>query len=532
MKRKLSLVLSLLMILVMTSATTLALAEEAGVTYPIETGEKIKLTYWVPLNASASKYITSYNENTAYQQFMEDTGIEIEFIHPASGQEKEQFNLLIASNDLPDMIAFANAYSGGEFQGMRDGMFVDLTDKLPELAPDYYKLIVEDEEFFREVSDEEGRIVAFCAYKPYGDPPFRRIILRNDILEEIGVEIPKTLDDYEEMFAKMLAAGITPYLPDKNIHGVEEQFAGMFGVLAGVENGTNLKFSKDENGKVQLGHIQPEFKQYLELMHDWYQKGYISKDFTSVDAQQSNTLLDTRAVGMIVGPVVANFNRTEPQGFTITSAPYPRLEEGQQLHYESTNIWPRQQGNSETTVVVSKDCKYVDEAIQFLNYGYTEAGAALLNWGVEGINWDWADGTRVYNDLMLNNEKFGTEEASYIYKVHFAPKFVEFDTVCHANLLKSPGSLASRFWWADDPNVDSIHQLPPFQLSADAQQRRAEIMTDVSTYCNEMVLKFIIGTEPLDNFDKYVETAISMGADEAIALTQEAYDIYMTKKMD
>ena len=92
----------------------------------------VTLTYWVPLNGSASKYITSYNENVAYQEAMKRLGIKIEFVHPAIGQEQESFNLLFLGDELPDIIAYADHYTGGEFQGMRDGVFQDITDLVPE----------------------------------------------------------------------------------------------------------------------------------------------------------------------------------------------------------------------------------------------------------------------------------------------------------------------------------------------------------------------------------------------------------------
>lgn len=506
------------------SAPTTPDAAEPIREYPIVTDGSITLTYWVLLQPTAAKYITSYNENTAYQKMQEVTGVNLEFIHPAIGQEKEQFNLLMASNELPDILTMAGTYKGGEFQGMRDGMFLDLTDKLPIYAPDYYESIQSNDEFFREVSDNDGRITAFCAYKPKGDPPHRRIIVREDVLAEIGSEIPKTTDDYEIMFQKMLDAGITPFMLDKT--GYEEQFIGLFGIYA-----QNNQFYKDENEKIQFGQIDPRFKDYLSLMNNWYNKGFISKDFTSVDVNQINTLFDTKMVGTVVGPIVSNYNRAETQGFKVTSVPYPRLKEGDQLHYESTDIWPRQQFE-ETTAVITKDCKNPEAAIRFMNYGYTQEGADLMNWGTEGVNWDRVDGKRIYNNTMLKNEKFGTEEASYIYKMHFAPKLVYPDTECHANLLKSPGALAIRFKWADDPFIDSIHRLPPFQLDAEDQTRRTEIMTDCNTYTNEMVLKFITGAESLDNFDEFVNMIQSMEINEAIELTQKAYDQYMTKILE
>ena len=149
---------------------------------------------------------------------------------------------------------------------------------------------------------------------------------------------------------------------------------------------------------------------------------------------------------------------------------------------------------------------------------------------MEGVNWDWQGDKRVYNDTMLNNE-FGTEEASYIYKLHFGAIWAYPDIECHANLLKSEGALNSRLKWADDPDIDSSLQLPPFQLDEQQQQRLGEINNEVFTYCDEMVLKFITGAEPLDNFDQYVETIKSLGIEEALAMEQEGYEAYMAKKM-
>lgn len=513
------------------SKTSSGSPTEVQTGYPIKTDEPITLTYWVPMSDSAAKFITSYDENIAYQKMMENTGINLKFLHPASGKQQwiEQFNLIIASNDLPDIMGYSNAYNGGEFQGMYDGVFVDLTDKLPTLAPDYWKLILSDPEFFREVSDENGRIAAFCGYKPKGDPQHMRPIIQQEILDQFGMEVPKVLSDYEALFAKMLEAGITPYMMDKSLNGVEEQFVGMFGIFA-KSTAIGCEFSKDAQGNIQFGHILPEFKEYLTLMNSWYQKGYLSKDFGSTDLQQARTLLDTQKVGMLIDAVVASYNRTDAQGIEIASAPYPRINAGDVIHYESADLWPRM-GYEQCTASITKDCKNVDEAIRMMNYAYTQEGADLMNWGVEGVNWDYVDGKRTYNDTMLNNDKFGTEEASYIYKVHFAPKLNYLDTTAHANLLKSPGALASRMEWSDDPNVDSILRLPPFTLSSDALKRRTQIMTNVNTYCNEMVLKFIVGTEPLENFDQYVEVVKSMGIEEAISLTQEAYNSYMNKKL-
>jgi len=54
----------------------------------------------------------------------------------------------------------------------------------------------------------------------------------------------------------------------------------------------------------------------------------------------------------------------------------------------------------------------------------------------------------------------------------------------------------------------------------------ASIMNDVNTFKDEMFNKFIMGAEPLDNFDKYVKTIEGMGIQDAIKIQQAALERY------
>jgi putative aldouronate transport system substrate-binding protein len=48
-------------------------------------------------------------------------------------------------------------------------------------------------------------------------------------------------------------------------------------------------------------------------------------------------------------------------------------------------------------------------------------------------------------------------------------------------------------------------------------------MADINTYMNEMFLRFVMGTEPLANWDAYVANIRRMGIDEALAIHNTAY---------
>ena len=82
--------------------------------YPFGDGST-KLTYWMAINAGAANFISSYDENPAYVKLQEDTGIDIEFIHPVVGMVQDNFNTMMASGELPDIIQLPNTgyYEGG-----------------------------------------------------------------------------------------------------------------------------------------------------------------------------------------------------------------------------------------------------------------------------------------------------------------------------------------------------------------------------------------------------------------------------------
>ena len=56
---------------------------------------------------------------------------------------------------------------------------------------------------------------------------------------------------------------------------------------------------------------------------------------------------------------------------------------------------------------------------------------------------------------------------------------------------------------------------------------KVQATTDV--YQNEMVTKFIMGVEPLDKFDEYVNEMKKMKIEDAIAIYQKALDRYLAR---
>ena len=493
-------------------------ASDPTVSYPIQT-EDNKLTFWLPIQPIASKYISSYNDHLIYNIISENTGMDIEFINCAPADGATQLSLLIASNDIPDIMQIRGMYPGGAAAGVNEGVFVDLTPYLEQHAPDYYKAIRTSDLCYRLVTDKEGNVFSFEELGQTA-PAFDRMMYRQDIMDKLSLDIPTTLADYEEDFAAMQNAGISPLLLAKT--GRTPMLMWPFGITE--------DWCLDENGKVQYGQYTDNYREYLTLMNDWYSKGYIYKDFmANLSDSEIHALFVNGTVGMYPSAVDIASSLASANGFTAVSLPYVRAQEGQSLHFEKT-YWESVPWAAFATTVISSSCKNIEAAVEYLNYFYTSEGADLCNWGVKDVHYTVdANGKKTFTDEMLNNPNMPLSDVQMNLKLHTTAKLAEPDVVCNPNVVANETALKLRMMYSDDKTVDNAQTLPPFSLSAESSNARISIMNEITTYVDEMTLKFITGVTPLSEYDNYMAQLKALGIEDAIAITQAEYDIFMNK---
>jgi putative aldouronate transport system substrate-binding protein len=70
--------------------------------------------------------------------------------------------------------------------------------------------------------------------------------------------------------------------------------------------------------------------------------------------------------------------------------------------------------------------------------------------------------------------------------------------------------------------------MPPITASQAESRELASVMNDINTYADEMMTKFILGTEVLNDnsWNTYVSTIRRMGIDRAIEIEKAALDRY------
>ena len=226
----------------------------------------------------------------------------------ASGNDYTQkVALCIASNTLPDAMTVSREYM---LKAARSGQLYDITDLFQQMQSPQVKEVMESTggEAIKEAS-VDGRQYAIPATE-VETAGIQVINIRQDWLNECGLEAPKTLDDVEniaKVFAEKKPAGedtIPIAGPDKNTncYTTFQETATTTGGFDAVFSANDCYpgiFLKDENGNVTYGTDSAATRATLESLADWYQKGYIDQEMGTRDS--TIELINSGKVGMFFG---------------------------------------------------------------------------------------------------------------------------------------------------------------------------------------------------------------------------------------
>ncbi|WP_052421546.1 extracellular solute-binding protein [Paenibacillus sp. FSL R7-0273] len=480
-----------------------------------------KLSYWVELFPDAAAIMKSYAEVTSWKEIMTKTGVEVDFQHPAQGQLAEQFNLMVASNKLPDVVDYGwNLYPGGAQKAIRDKKIIPLNDYLDQ-APNLKKLLDDNPEWRKMSSTDDGNIIGFPFIREdVTQQVFLGPAIRQDWLDKLNLSSPTTIDEWYTVLKAFKEQdpngnGQADEIPIL-IPAGELAFAGAFG--------TPNDFFQESN-TVKYGPIEPGFREYLATMNQWYNEGLLDKDFASTD----NKMRDAKITGSQVGSAVLFLNggigkymdlmkETQP-GFKITGTAYPTLKTG-----EKPAFGYRDNPVTGIFTAITGSNKNAAETVKFLDTLYSEEGKRIMNFGKEGETYTMDGGNPVYTDLILNNPD--GLPVSQAFRKHImgatSGPFVQDIRHSQQYTTKPEQKQAMELWSA--PTHEN--RMPPSTIAVEDSSRFASIMTDVNTYKDEMMLKFIMGAESLDQFGKYVETLKGLGIEEAIGIQQAALERY------
>lgn len=500
--------------------------EPVEATYPLTT-EKKKLTIYMRDNSGG--VIGNYGRVAGIQAAAEKLGVELEFIHPTTGSEADQFNLMIGSGKYPDIIVWEfSSAAMGLAELVEQGVLLDMDPLIRQYAPNFLKVLERDESFPREVRSDEGKYQAFYMFTvsiPVSSGP----VFRQDILDQYGLALPETVDQWEEVMKAVKAQDPNCEYPLSTSKGYTG--AVWFNELLPAYN-TRTEFCLGENGEVVYGPITDNFKAYLAKLNQWYSEGLIDPEFMSNDGTALNgkvadgsCLVATLSINSGIRNITNNVRPNNPD-FQLTGVQWPVLNAGDPSSYVLAGGVAR----ASVQAVVTSSCADPVLATQVLDFFYSDEGSDLLSWGIEGESYTVnADGTKTFTDKIMNSPdgKAPTEAIlEYAVPVHGFVNAMDNDAYVQL-AVNMPEQAAARSLWQ---SLDKGATLPKLTVSKDRANEYRMIMNEVQTYVQEMYIKFITGQANLDSdWDTYVNTIKGMGIDNATSAMQEAYTAFMNR---
>jgi len=506
-----------------------------------QTTDGKSFSLWTVMDANSSQTLSNYNEMLMYQELEKRTGVHIDFIHPIAGSTgSEAFMTMLSGSTMPDIVEYNwNSYTGGPDQAIEDGVIVALNDYLEEYAPNFYNYMegekgkANDNLYRLQSMTEKGNYYGFTSLRVGHYRSYAGILVRADKLREWNMSIPETIDDWTALFAKAKSEGF-----DEPFTSGNEIFS--FG-LPWPSNCFNSGFDvgKDfyvEGDKIVFAPFQPGYKEFVAQMAEWVKNGYVDTSFVTNDSATlegkmvNGTSIATYYTISSMEAMTTSARQIDPN-FELVACPNPVPEKGDALEFHDMS--------GEVGVpafAITNDCGNVTEVIKWCDYIYSEEGAELHAFGIEGDTYTVteADGEKhyVYTDKVINyDENDFSSVAASIFS--YALPAGSPGLSDHPDYLNSMYTLDSQKealeMWNKDTATARKHLLPTLTYTEEESREKTDILEIAQDTLEVALTNIILGKASIDTYDDAIKEAKANGYDRLLEINQAAYDRYMSK---
>lgn len=497
------------------------------VNLPLTTEEE-ELSLWLRLSPFLMIYnISDLGETTFYTEMDKRTGVHVEVTSVPIFMAMEQFNIMMAGGDLPDMLdSFALLYPSGVDHAVDEGLIVDMNDFLSEWMPNYEYALSLNPRFIQDSTSAEGRLTHANTLMIEDEGVTVGMMIRQDWLDDVGLDLPETYDDYYEALTAFKVKLNKPGAMNMHFLGCTVNVTGGFETVGFyTEDEETLPFMNIQ-GTASFGPMNEGYRSYLETMARWFDEDLIFQDYASdtrqemMDAGISNDEQGIFSINRDNMVKYQNAARLIDADATIAGAYDMRAYEGQEIHVKypgQTIIYG---------VAISADCANIKLAARWLDYCYSEEGTILCNYGVEGegLQYD-GQGNPGYTDLVLHNEEMTSIACCAIYSKYGGAM------LCYGR--RNFGSYDDQMremvdFWDNNSDYEYIYPAKAGLTTEESEEISAH-MAEIRSYVTEMTNKFITGATPLNDeaWDKYVSVLKDLGVERLVEIKQDALDRYI-----
>lgn len=448
------------------------------------------------------------------------TNISLNNVASAGGEEKQAYNLMLASGTIPDIIS----YNMADLNTIGDqGALTPLNEAIDKYAPNFKKFLDDNEDVKKAITTPDGNIyvVPFVADGTASTGWF----IRQDWLDKLGLQEPKTVDEFYEVLKAFRdkdpngngKKDEVPYFQRDNIVGV-------FSLLP-LWDAFHSFYIKDN--KIIFGPYEDQFEVGISNVAKWYSEGLIDKEiYTRSKAREA--LLGNNTAGATHDwfASTSNFNNSlKEQIPDINLIPFAPPASTSGKVYE-VGMRAKLSGNG---WAISAQSKHQEEAMKYFDFWWTEEGRRLFNFGLEGDTYTLVNGKPIFTDDVLSQpavngylvEKFGAQ----------LPKMGAWQDFSYEEQWTNEIALKGVKAYQDGDFISADYTLPALNFTEDEQKRIAELKGQIDTFFAEKTQKWVLGGEDVSaNFAAYKEQLKKLGVEDYIKIYNDAYTRYLEMK--
>ena len=449
----------------------------------------------------------------------------------------EKVNVAMASGDFPDVVTGAYGTSATQ-QWIDDGMVIPLNDYMDSFPS--MKAWLENYEW----SAQNGKYYGMPFITQYSVAN-TLIVMRQDWLDNLGLEAPTTIDEFEEVIR-----AFTEDDPDgngeKDTYGFTYEGDTIYNngwcadpvTIFSVYTGKNLpgQWQEDEDGKLVYGSLDEGNKKALERLARWHANGWTFQEAAATGAWDAMTQFTEGKAGIFIGrpwciDSVKDVTSVAPDA--VVKA-YPNiLQENGEMTYQDAEL-------NDGWLMFNKNFNNMEAFFEYYDWAYNPA------FGTDGFKYGYLDGY----DYQIQGDKVVFD--SNLFDPPVADAFMPGKSTVFKN---SPGFSAMEAYAAvrdgKEPETGAeIRAAAHFESSYNCAEGYA-IANDYKEYQNPSLFKaaptasmskyweqlqtmekqvytnIIYGNESIDAFDKFVEDWYAQGGDK---ITEEVNEWYQSVK--
>lgn len=466
--------------------------------------------------------ITFNPEWQVFQEAAKMTNVTLESsVSQSSSDETTAFNLMLSSGKLADIISYKQM-SDLEKLG-HDGGLIPLNDLIDEHAPHLKKVLEENEEFRKIATSEDGNI--------YVIPKLQTItvaegdFIRMDWLEKLGLEVPNTVD---ELYTVLKA--FREQDPNGNGQKDEIPFFSRQGTKS-FNDVLNLWDAHEDfyvrDGKITFGPMEEEFKLAIENAIKWYSEDLIDPEWFTRGSNARDILLGANQGGYCNDWFSSNAEYNDKLADTIPGFSFLPIapvenQKGQRIAHTS------RVGNPGWGI--SSQCKDPVAAIKYFDFWFTDAGNALINYGIEGVTYTRDENGNIqYTDAIMKTDKTALSELRN-YGVQYRIGMIQdyaYEEAWSNDIAKEGNKMYEEAGYVYTP-IPQLNGELALKYTTEEDAEYSKIMASVTPYVTEMIQKWVLGSEDFaSSYDGFIASLKDKGIERAIEINQTAYDRYM-----